>query len=40
MGAPFPTHLYQQAVRTLRSGGETTARPGGQRPRPLPLRPN
>lgn len=39
MGAPFPTHLYQRTVRVLRSGS-ATARPGGQRPRPLPVRPH
>ena len=38
MDAGFPTHLYQQAIRTLRSG--STARPGGQQPRPLPVRPS
>lgn len=37
----FPTHLYRQTIRTLRAAAPTpTARPGGQRPRPLPLRPN
>lgn len=35
----FPTHLYQQAVRALRCT-TSTARPSGQRPRPLPLRPS
>ena len=40
MDAGFPTHLYQQAIRTLRLGAPTTARPGGQRPRPLPVRPS
>lgn len=37
----FPTHLYRQTIRALRMGAaQPTTRPGGQRPRPLPQRPN
>jgi len=41
MGAAtvFPTHLYQQAVRALRSD-TGTAWPGGKLPPPSPRRPS